>query len=99
MNTIDGYSIIDGTEKAIEYVTYGRIPMHQVEKVLLLTDGLQLHGIEKDVWKETADFAFQYGVESLLHHVVEQEETDEYFQKYPRLKHADDKTGMLLERG
>ncbi|GGP07485.1 hypothetical protein GCM10011346_03660 [Oceanobacillus neutriphilus] len=98
LNTLGGYSIIDGSPEAVEYLTYGRIPLHQVEKILLITDGMQLHGVNGDVWKETANFVFQYGIDSLLDFVVEQEEADIFLQKYPRLKHADDKTGILVER-
>lgn len=97
LNTRGGYSIIDGTPEAIEYVTYGRIPLHQVERILLITDGMQLHGVDGDVWKKTANFAFQYGIDSLLDYVVQQEEADVFLQEYPRLKHADDKTAILVE--
>ncbi|WP_077601729.1 protein phosphatase 2C domain-containing protein [Oceanobacillus sojae] len=97
LNTRGGYSIIDGTAEAMEYLTYGRIPLHQVEKILLLTDGMQLHGMEGDVWKESANFAFKHGIDSLLDYVVQQEEADIFLKKYPRLKHADDKTGILVE--
>ncbi|MCT1902090.1 protein phosphatase 2C domain-containing protein [Oceanobacillus sojae] len=97
LNTRGGYSIIDGTAEAMEYLTYGRIPLHQVEKILLLTDGMQLHGMEGDVWKDSANFAFKHGIDSLLDYVVQQEEADIFLKKYPRLKHADDKTGILVE--
>lgn len=97
LNTRGGYSIIDGTAEAMEYLTHGRIPLHQVGKILLLTDGMQLHGMEGDVWKESANFAFKHGIDSLLDYVVQQEEADIFLKKYPRLKHADDKTGILVE--
>ncbi|WP_152655417.1 protein phosphatase 2C domain-containing protein [Oceanobacillus sp. CFH 90083] len=97
LNTVEGYSIIDGSPEAMEFLSYGRIPLQQVEKILLLTDGMQIYGIEGDVWKETANYAMKYGVECLLEYVVQQEENDIYLQKYPRFKHADDKTGILLE--
>lgn len=80
-----GYSIIDGTTGAMEYLTHGRIPLHQVEKILLLTDGIQLRGVD-DVWKESANFAFQHGINSSQDYVVQQEEADIFLQKYPRLK-------------
>lgn len=97
LNTVEGYSIMDGTTEAMEFLSYGRIPLQQVEKVLLLTDGLQLYGVNGDVWRETAMYAMEYGVEQLLKSVVQQEENDIYLQTYPRFKHADDKTGILLE--
>ncbi|MFD1451318.1 PP2C family serine/threonine-protein phosphatase [Oceanobacillus sojae] len=99
LNTRGGYSIIDGTTEAMEYLTSGRVPLHQVEKILLITDGMQLHGVDGNIWKETANFAFQYGIDSLLDYVVQQEGTDIFLRNYPRLKHADDKTGILVELG
>ncbi|WP_040978622.1 protein phosphatase 2C domain-containing protein [Oceanobacillus jeddahense] len=99
LNTVEGYSIMDGTAEAMEFLNYGRIPLQEVEKILLLTDGMQLHKVEEDVWKETANYAMEYGIECLLHEVVQQEESDIYLQKYPRFKHADDKTGILLKFG
>lgn len=97
LNTLIGYSIMDGTKEAMEDLTYGSTPLHQVKKALLVTDDLQLHRADGDVWEATAAFAFQYGMERLPQRVTGQEESDKYFKEYPRLKHADDKTGMLVE--
>lgn len=68
-----------------------------MEKVLLLTDGMQLYGVDGDVWRDTAMYAMEYGIERLLKYVVQQEESDIYLQRYPRFKYADDKTAILLE--
>lgn len=97
LNTVQGYSIMDGTAEAMDFLSYGRIPLQQVEKVLLLTDGMQLYGVDGDVWRDTAMYAMEYGIERLLKYVVQQEESDIYLQRYPRFKYADDKTAILLE--
>lgn len=97
LNTVQGYSIMDGTAAAMDFLSYGRIPLQQVEKVLLLTDGMQIYGVDGDTWGETAMYAMEYGVERLLSYVVQQEGSDISLQRYPRFKHADDKTGILLE--
>lgn len=99
LNTIEGYGIIDGSEEALEYISYGRLPLHQVTDLLLVSDGLLLptDGSETDIWMETAKLAFENGLHSLVEAVERREEWDADCKMYPRFKQRDDKTGLLLK--
>jgi len=99
LNTPDGYSIIDGSDNAMQHLDYGTITLHNATHILLLSDGLQLPS-EKSTgqtgWMETAEFAFKHGLMRLEQEVAEMEHNDPLCFKYPRLKAADDKTGILI---
>jgi len=99
LNTPDGYSIIDGSDNAMQHLDYGTIALHNATHILLLSDGLQLPS-EKSTgqtgWMETAEFAFKHGLKRLEQEVAEMEHGDPLCFKYPRLKAADDKTGILI---
>ncbi|MYL46770.1 hypothetical protein GLV94_14055 [Virgibacillus halodenitrificans] len=99
LNTPDGYGIFDGRGQALNYISYGRISLQQVQKILLVSDGLLLpsKGNERDEWLQTAELAFRQGLNSLLEEVESREEQDEECRVYPRLKTRDDKTGILIE--
>ncbi|MDG5787993.1 protein phosphatase 2C domain-containing protein [Evansella sp. AB-P1] len=99
LNSKEGYGIIDGSEKANYFIEYGSIPFHNIKKLLLLSDGLQIPlPIEKNeqAWNITAEYAFQNSLYSLGDYVEMIEEKDPNLTKYPRLKKADDKTGILI---
>jgi serine/threonine protein phosphatase PrpC len=93
LNTLGGYGILDGTEEANQFIEYGVMSLNKVHKILLLSDGLQ---IPSATWDETAQFAFDNGLEPLLRKVNDLEMNDLLCLDYPRLKIADDKTGILL---
>ncbi|MGV2939666.1 hypothetical protein AB5I83_08755 [Mesobacillus sp. LC4] len=93
LNTLGGYGILDGSEDANQFIEYGIISLNRVHKILLLSDGLQ---IPSSSWEETAGFAFDNGLEPLLKKMNDLEMNDLLCLNYPRLKIADDKTGILL---
>ncbi|WP_156857567.1 hypothetical protein [Oceanobacillus sp. AG] len=99
LNTNEGYGIIDGSEEALEYISYGRLPLHKVTDLLLVSDGLLLptDGTETDIWMETAKLVFEHGLHSLVAAVERREEWDADCEMYPRFKQRDDKTGILLK--
>ncbi|SDQ17389.1 protein phosphatase 2C domain-containing protein [Virgibacillus salinus] len=99
LNSADGYSVIDGSDKAFDYIEYGRIPLNRVTGILLLSDGLLLPTEldEINAWSKTAQIAFDNGLEGLLDEVEKREEEDPQCMKYPRMKQRDDKTGVLVE--
>lgn len=99
LNTNEGYGIIDGSEKALDYISHGRLPLSQVTDLLLVSDGLLLptDGSGVDIWMETAQLAFDDGLDSLVAEVEEREEQDAECKMYPRFKQRDDKTGILLK--
>lgn len=100
LNTADGYGIIDGSEEALIYLETGTIPLVNVQKILLLTDGMKIHSrrdesIENE-WIYSAELAFQFGLNYLLESILEMENNDPACYLYPRFKQHDDKTGILL---
>ena len=99
LNTIEGYGIIDGSEDALDYISHGTLPLNQVTDLLLVSDGLLLptDGRITDIWMETAQLAFEHGLDSLGAAVEKREEQDADCKMYPRFKQRDDKTGILLK--
>lgn len=51
---------------------------------------------DDNLWLETAQYAFAHGLQALYEKVVQMENEDPYLVMYPRLKFADDKTGILI---
>lgn len=99
MNTPEGYGILDGSAEAEKYLEHGTIGMRFIKKILLLSDGLQLpyeKASNQELWIESAQYAFDNGLESLMEQIIHLENTDPACFLYPRLKPADDKTGILI---
>lgn len=99
LNTPQGYCALDGSNEVPRHIEYGSVNLFHVKKILLLSDGLQLIHIEGSgfkVWDETARFAFQHGLRQLEKTVTAMELDDPACFTYPRLKPADDKTGILI---
>ncbi|MFJ7679212.1 protein phosphatase 2C domain-containing protein [Peribacillus sp. NPDC097198] len=100
LNTKGGYGVLDGSSEAISYLDYGMFPLYDAKRILLLSDGLQLpfhKATGQDAWVKTASYAFDNGLEALKNEVLNLESTDKACYTYPRLKFADDKTGILIE--
>jgi hypothetical protein len=100
LNTINGYNVIDGSPEAMDYLEYGRVSLQNIDKILLLSDGLQLPSqnptVEHSIWNESAKYAFDHGIEALKNYIIQLEQSEKICIKYPRLKPADDKTGILI---
>jgi len=99
MNTKEGYGVLDGSKEADDHIEYGLLSLKRVKKILLLSDGLQLptkKASGQQAWLETAEFAFQVGLDHLFNHIQTLETGDPFCIEYPRLKPADDKTGILI---
>lgn len=100
LNTHAGYGIIDGSEEALSFVDYGSISLQSATRILLVSDGLQLpiqKGSGSAAWQATAKFAFDNGLDALKEEVLRLEQSDKMCVTYPRLKFADDKTGIMLK--
>jgi hypothetical protein len=100
MNTPEGYNIIDGSKETKEFMESGVIPLINVRKILLLTDGLKIHShrlepIENE-WLYSAKMAFEHGLSHLEKTIMDMEINDPACYQYPRLKQHDDKTGILI---
>lgn len=101
-NTPDGFSILDGSNEAPLYWESGKIPLTGIEKILLLSDGLQLPKenpqIGQENWMETATQVFQRGLEEVYKEIEYKEMSDPDCFLYPRMIESKDKTGILLGR-
>ncbi|MYL33851.1 hypothetical protein GLW05_09595 [Pontibacillus yanchengensis] len=100
INKKHGYSIIDGSKDAEQFMEHGKLYLHNATRILMLSDGLQLPDSKangQQVWMETATYAFDHGLEKLQEKVNHLEKEDPACIRYPRLKQADDKTGVLIE--
>lgn len=99
-NTYEGYGMIDGSRESSIFWEIGSIPLMDVKKIALVTDGLQLlshkpPGHER--WMDTAKNIFNRGLRSTCTKITLMEKNDPYCQQYPRVDQCDDKTGILLE--
>jgi serine/threonine protein phosphatase PrpC len=101
LNTKEGYGIIDGSKESLEFMEYGSIPLINVQKILLLSDGLKMHNHRNDTtnkngWELSANIAFRHGIKELFNQIMKIEVSDPACVEYPRLKQHDDKTGILI---
>ncbi|WHY85951.1 hypothetical protein QNH39_25810 [Neobacillus novalis] len=100
LNTSKGYGIIDGSQEAGDFLAAGTIPLVNVRKILLLTDGLKIHSHRnrklENEWLYSARLAFEHGLAHLENTILEIEENDPSCYEYPRFKQHDDKTGILI---
>lgn len=98
LNTPLGYGILDGSKEAESELEYGCVPISNVSKILLITDGLQIPVTMKkaDNWLQSAQLAFNGDLNSLHTEVSRIEEEDPACYLYPRLKKSDDKAGILI---
>lgn len=100
LNAPDGYGIIDGSDEAPLFLESGTIPLMNVKGLLLLSDGLKLHthrnGFQKNEWLNSAETAFEFGLDYLLEKMTELEKNDAACYEFPRFKQYDDKTGILI---
>ncbi len=100
VNTYKGYGTIDGSRESSDFWDKGSIPLMDMKKIALVTDGLQLlshkpPGYER--WMDTAKHIFNRGLKSACSKNIIMEKNDPYCLQYPRVERSDDKTGILLE--
>jgi hypothetical protein len=99
LNAPGGYGALDGTAEAMARLEWGSVDVGNVAAVLLLSDGLQLPGAAcggGDSWTASARLAFASGVAALCARIDALESSDPACFSYPRLKFADDKSGILI---
>jgi len=102
MNTLEGYSAINGEPQLGDYIEYGTINRIQLTDLLLVTDGLfpltepdSLHMRLDDskLWSGV----LEYGLQGYAERLIAQEQSDPDCQKYMRFKTSDDKTAIWLK--
>lgn len=100
-NLPNGYSIIDGAENSLDYVVTGEFPLHNVAKILCLTDGCRVVSEDvdfpiEDQWFYTAKNIFDSGLLGLHSVLTDYESIDVACTQHPRLKQSEDKAAILL---
>ncbi|GIP41098.1 hypothetical protein J31TS4_43780 [Paenibacillus sp. J31TS4] len=99
MNTLDGYSVLNGDPAAEEMLEYGRINRIRLKGLLLMTDGLFLPNQEgeKGAGLETvAQRIVNEGLGAYVDWLLMLEEDDANCERYPRFKQSDDKTAIWI---
>ena len=99
-NTYEGYGTVDGSRESSSYWESGRIPLMDIKKILLVTDGLQMPSHIapcQETWMKTAKHIFNKKLKSANTKIAKMEKDDPLCQQYLRVDQSDDKTGILLE--
>ncbi|MGX9133247.1 PP2C family serine/threonine-protein phosphatase [Rummeliibacillus sp. JY-2-4R] len=99
-NTYEGFGTVDGSRNSSRYWESGRIPLMDIKKILLLSDGLQIPGHKppcQETWLQTAKHIFNKKLTSTNKKINQMEKDDPLCQQYLRFEQSDDKAGILLE--
>lgn len=100
MNTINGYSVLNGEPELADHMEYGRISRAQLTSLFLFSDGLidprREHSLEEDL-RQIVLRVKSMGLENYIQWLIQVEESDPACLKFPRVKKSDDKTAVYLE--
>lgn len=100
MNTINGYSVLNGEPELADHMEYGRISRAQLTSLFLFSDGLidpqREHSLEEDL-RQIVLRVKSMGLENYIQWLIQVEESDPACLKFPRVKKSDDKTAIYLE--
>ena len=95
-----GFGVINGTIDAEQYIVDGFYSLTNVEKILLCSDGLFPEGFESSelISRQLLLEQFQLGgFESVINWKRSIENNDPEWIEYPRIKHSDDASGIMIE--
>lgn len=97
-NTAAGYTAINGDPALADFLEFGRVNRQGLEAVLVVSDGLTWPEPlpHEERYRRMVTEIFARGLAGYADHVIELENSDPEMVRYPRLKHADDKTGILI---
>lgn len=100
MNTVNGYSVLNGEPELADHMEYGRISRAQLTSLFLFSDGLidpqREHSLDEDL-KQIVFRVKSMGLENYIHWLIQIEEADPDCLQFPRVKKSDDKTAIYLE--
>lgn len=100
MNTINGYSVLNGEPELADHMEYGRISRAQLTSLLLFSDGLidpqREHSNEEDL-RQIILKVKSMGLNNYIQWLIQVEEADPECMQFPRVKKSDDKTAIYLE--
>lgn len=99
MNTINGYSAMNGQPELASFLEYGVINRINLTGLLLITDGLFPHS--EDIYgtldgKVLMEEIESKGLQGYAESLIALEQNDPECQKYLRFKTSDDKTGIWI---
>ena len=102
MNTIDGYSVLDGSIEANLFLESGKINRINLTGLIICSDGLFIHdeidsSVKYDPMDELVKKISLLGLEGFIHYLNAIEEKDPECLRFPRTKKSDDKTGIYLQ--
>lgn len=100
MNTLKGYSVINGKPEVNLFLESGKLNRIQLSEVLLITDGLFYPKKEVDqninFDHKMVNHVHTKGLKSYIDWLLELENDDHDCSIYPRLKKSDDKSGVWI---
>ncbi|MGR6921110.1 GntR family transcriptional regulator [[Actinomadura] parvosata] len=98
-NVPGGYWVAAAEREAAYNAISGEVPMDQVRRVAIFTDGASraVDTFEEMDWTACLDYLQEHGPRSLIQHVRRIEETDPAGQRWPRFKKSDDATVAFVE--
>lgn len=99
MNTLAGYSAVNGQPELAPLLEHGTINRIQLTALLIITDGLFPYAEEEDTRvDEHLLFAGlqEHGLQGYAEQLIALEESDPECQKYIRFKKSDDKTAVWI---
>lgn len=100
MNTLNGYSVLNGEPELADHMECGRISRAQLTSLLLFSDGLidpqREHSYEEDL-RQIILKVKSMGLNNYIQWLIQVEESDPECLQFPRVKRSDDKTAIYLE--
>lgn len=102
INTLDGYSVLDGSREAASFLETGKINRIKLSGLIICSDGLfphdEINSINKnDTMGEIAKGVSSLGMKGYINRLNEIEKEDPECLKYPRTKRSDDKSGIYIK--
>lgn len=102
INTIHGYSVLDGSKEASLFLESGKINRIHLAGIIICTDGLFMHD-EKgavsriDPIENLVEQISIVGLEGYINYLIALENNDPECLRFPRFKKSDDKTAIYIE--
>ncbi|MBM7600077.1 serine/threonine protein phosphatase PrpC [Virgibacillus halotolerans] len=102
INTLQGYSVLDGSAEADLFFESGKINQMNLKQIIIFSDGLFMHeerGREKsiDTIETIVRQTFLVGINGYVDYLNALEQNDPDCLRFPRLKKSDDKSIMHIK--
>ena len=93
------YGVLNGEDKAFDFLKHGHEPLNQVRDILLFTDGLSIPAETPEKKKNFTPLVELYqtlGLNGLKNRIRQIEDLDPGCSRYPRFKHHDDIAAIAI---